>query len=756
MQRDSILITALFLILALLAPGPARAAAPYNQWNGDGPLSRVTGDQRIGALLMRSDGILFSGNGSGTVFSYESKAPDAATGGANGILGTSATLNATVNANNAATSVTFQYGTSTGYGSSVTATQSPLSGSTGTAASAPVSGLANTTVYHFRVVATNSAGTTYGDDNTFTTVKASATVSLGILAFTYDGTPKATTATTSPLGKTVVITYNGSTTPPTAAGSYTVAATVNDTDYQGTATGTLVIAKATATVAITPASLSATYGGTPKAAAATTTPSSLAVVFTYTGTSGTVYGPSPSAPSATGSYTVAAVINDANYQGSASGTLVIAVAGQSNQTITFDPAPTVVVGGFATVSATASSGLAVSFTSATPGVCTVDGAKVTGVGAGACTINATQAGNANYSAVSASQSLTVTSSGTPPALIVSALSDGAVTSETTLNISGTATDPSGIASVSVNGAAVQVSTGGSFSYPVQLVAGANTITVSAANNAGVSATVIRTIILDSTAPKLTVAYPPDNSVAIQQFITVTGSIAGLFGTGTTTAKAVAATAGPAPVVTWSINGSDPQSANITGTVYSFTANLVTGMNTIRISATNDAGQKVDVKRTVTWQPAFSLAVTDPESDIRTPMGSYTLTGAVADNTTPVSVTITMDGQNYTPTVTNGVFKQQLSFSDAKVYQVAVTGIDRNNNSLTVQRNVIHTALGATSSFTISDALLALRIAAGIVTPDNGQILRMDVAPMVNGVSVGDGKIDIEDVIVILRMAVGLI
>jgi hypothetical protein len=31
-----------------------------------------------------------------------------------------------------------------------------------------------------------------------------------------------------------------------------------------------------------------------------------------------------------------------------------------------------------------------------------------------------------------------------------------------------------------------------------------------------------------------------------------------------------------------------------------------------------------------------------------------------------------------------------------------------------------------------------------------------VAPMVNGVSVGDGKVDIEDVLVILYMAIGLI
>ena len=50
----------------------------------------------------------------------------------------------------------------------------------------------------------------------------------------------------------------------------------------------------------------------------------------------------------------------------------------------------------ATVSATASSGLAVSF--AASGSCTVTTATVHLTGAGACTVTASQAGNANYNA----------------------------------------------------------------------------------------------------------------------------------------------------------------------------------------------------------------------------------------------------------------------------------------------------------------------------------------------------------------------
>ena len=75
-----------------------------------------------------------------------------------------------------------------------------------------------------------------------TVIPAPATVTLGNLTQTYDGTPKPVTATTTPAGLAVSITYDGSATPPTAAGSYAVSGTVNDPIYQGSGSGTLVIA----------------------------------------------------------------------------------------------------------------------------------------------------------------------------------------------------------------------------------------------------------------------------------------------------------------------------------------------------------------------------------------------------------------------------------------------------------------------------------------------------------------------------------
>jgi hypothetical protein len=69
---------------------------------------------------------------------------------------------------------------------------------------------------------------------------------------------------------------------------------------------------------------------------------------------------------------------------------------RADQTITFDQPPDAKVGERVTLSASASSRLPVSFTSGTPGVCTVSGSTVTAVAAGPCAITAAQAGDENY------------------------------------------------------------------------------------------------------------------------------------------------------------------------------------------------------------------------------------------------------------------------------------------------------------------------------------------------------------------------
>ncbi len=83
----------------------------------------------------------------------------------------------------------------------------------------------------------------------------------------------------------------------------------------------------------------------------------------------------------------------------------------ASQSITFNGLSNQVYGTAPfTVSATATSGLAVGFNSSTLSVCTVSGNTVTLLALGACTIQATQSGNANYSAATpVSQGFAVTS-----------------------------------------------------------------------------------------------------------------------------------------------------------------------------------------------------------------------------------------------------------------------------------------------------------------------------------------------------------
>jgi len=94
--------------------------------------------------------------------------PTVTTGNASSVGQSSATLNGTVNPNGQSTTYHFEYGTTTGYGTS-TASTSAGSGNSASAASANVSGLTAGTTYHFRLVATSVAGTSFGGDQTFTT-----------------------------------------------------------------------------------------------------------------------------------------------------------------------------------------------------------------------------------------------------------------------------------------------------------------------------------------------------------------------------------------------------------------------------------------------------------------------------------------------------------------------------------------------------------------------------------------------------------
>ena len=107
--------------------------------------------------------------------------------------------------------------------------------------------------------------------------KVPASVTLDDLDQTYDGDEKPATATTVPEGLFVALTYDGNAAAPTNAGAYAVTGAVVDAIWEGSATGVLVVAKASQTLDFPPIPDPFITNAVPLSASAS---SGLAVEFT--------------------------------------------------------------------------------------------------------------------------------------------------------------------------------------------------------------------------------------------------------------------------------------------------------------------------------------------------------------------------------------------------------------------------------------------------------------------------------------------
>ena len=174
---------------------------------------------------------------------------------------------------------------------------------------------APTNTGNYTVIAT-VVSSNYTGAATNTLAIVPVTITLADLVQTYDGTGKTVSVTTQPAGLPTVVTYNGSLSAPTNAGSYTVIATVVSSNYTGAATNTLAIARAQATITL--GNLFQAYNGVGKTVSVTTQPAGLPTAVTYNG--------SASDPTNAGNYTVIASVASSNYTGAATNTLAIAPA----------------------------------------------------------------------------------------------------------------------------------------------------------------------------------------------------------------------------------------------------------------------------------------------------------------------------------------------------------------------------------------------------------------------------------------------
>lgn len=263
---------------------------------------------------------------------------------------------------------------------------------------------------------------------------------------------------------------------------------------------------------------------------------------------------------------------------------------------------------------------------------------------------------------------------TVPALSVSTLPNGTVTNSPNLNVAGTATDGgTGIAGVTVNGATATVAADGSFSVPVTLSAGANTITTIATDAAGNNTQDIRTITLDQTVPQITVTVPADNSATNVSPATVSGSV------------------DKSAVVEVAVNGGSPQTPTQINNDFTTQVPLASGTNTITITATDQAGNVGTAKRTVVYDTTSpTIQISDPAQDMVTNQASYLVQGTAGDSLTTTTVAITVDaGQPAAVALATGAFSYSVPFAANKSYQLVATATDAAGNKASATRNITY-------------------------------------------------------------------
>ena len=305
---------------------------------------------------------------------------------------------------------------------------------------ADTAGLSGTFIYSPTFGATPSVGLqtlnvtfTPSDTKNYTSIsksvpltitQATETITLSNTTQTFNGSAEAVSAST--LSGVIAITYNGSSTAPTAAGSYAVVATVSDTNYSGTQSGVFTISQVTPRITWnTPADI--TSGTALSATQLNASAGDVAGTFVYSPTASTVLAIGTQTLSATFTPT-----DTTNYnQATAMVHLLVKDMAYSDQTITFNSIPNTIFGSAPiTLTATASSGLAIAY-SVESGPASVAGNQLTILGAGSVTVVANQSGDSG-SKINAAPSISRSFNVSPETSIVTWATPSAITYGTVL------------------------------------------------------------------------------------------------------------------------------------------------------------------------------------------------------------------------------------------------------------------------------------------------------------------------------------
>jgi len=242
-----------------------------------------------------------------------------------------------------------------------------------------------------------------------------------------------------------------------------------------------------------------------------------------------------------------------------------------------------------------------------------------------------------------------------PVITITAPADNSVTNQVATTITGTV-DKTVAVRIKVNGgdpAPAVIDANDSFSLPVSLAYGQNTIEVIATDLAGNSSTAKRTVTFDDVNPVLAITYPAQDVMTKQSSVTLQGTVSDLLiatvlvsdGTNTFT-----------PAVT---NGAFQQPLKFSDEkTYAIT-----------VTATDAAGNTAAVQRNIIYDKTPPVLTIDP---VKTPTNS---TQQLITGTMEVNSTIT----GTCPTAIVGT----VSYPTATTWQVVLAGMTEGSNIISV-------------------------------------------------------------------------
>ncbi|MFN6261678.1 MAG: Ig-like domain-containing protein [Chromatiaceae bacterium] len=333
-----------------------------------------------------------------------------------------------------------------------------------------------------------------------------------------------------------------------------------------------------------------------------------------------------------------------------------AVTPKANQTITFTNPGSQNFGTTPTLNATADSGLTVSFSSSTSGVCTVSGTTLTFVTAGTCTIDADQAGDSTYlAATQVSQTFTVNAIAPGAPTIGSATAGD---SQATVSFSA----PASNGGTSITGYTVTASPGGATGTgsgsPITVTGLSNgvayTFTVTATHAGGTSTTSAASNSITPAAPQtITFNNPGAQNFGTTPTLSASSSAGGGYPVTFTSATSGVCTITSGGALTFVTAGTCTINANQAGdssvlaatqVSQSFAVNaVVPGAPTIGTATAGDT--------------QASVAFIAPVNTGGTAITGYTVSvspvdvAPVSGASSPIVVTGLTNGQTYTFTVT---------------------------------------------------------------------------------------------------------